>query len=131
MGINAVALESAATDALAKVSKPSWRSPTWWLSTATTVWGCAMTAGLIAGGSPAAMIVGATLAALSVITAHIKDGWVKTAIAAAPELWNLVKALRGQKVLAVTMPSGSLAPTQYSPSASGGVPQARDNEDPR
>lgn len=132
MGIDVSKAETAAMDALSKVSKPSWKSATWWLGTAATVWGCVIAAGLIGPGTPLALIVGSAMALASVLAAHAKDGWIKTAIAAAPDAWNLIKTVRGGAALSAVAPHyDSTAPARFVPSVSGGVPQALDAEDPK
>lgn len=140
VAIDPTKLETAATDALSKLTKPSWASPTWWLGTLATIFGALVAAGVVGAGTPFAIGVGGALALGSVVASHWKDGMVKTAIAAAPELWHFVRGLHAAKTAAVlsqvrpAAASPSLEPTVYRKPVSelpGAMPQAVDPEDPR
>lgn len=127
-------LEAAALAALDKIGKPSWRSPTWWVGTvAPQALSVLIAGGILVGGGHFALIVSAALALAASIVAHIKDGWIKIAIASAPEAWALFQTIHSSRSENTTMAikTSSLDPPVLFKDTASGAIQVADAEDPK
>lgn len=129
-------LESAVLAAVDKVGKPSWRSPTWWACTVAPIFlpVILLVVG-IAPASPVALVTGAAVMSIAAVVGHLKDGWLKTALAAAQPLWQLVHAIisaRGDELAKLSkLPYSSLNnPAKVASATPGGADQEPDEDEP-
>ena len=132
------ALQTAATAALDKLSKPSWRSPTWWICTVIPVAASIVLLILsVPATSMASVIVTGVIGVAGIVAGSWKDGVIKTAIAAAPAVWELARdihhAKTGTELVKLTKPPySSSAPPHLEPSvAVPGTMIVVDDDEPK